>query len=107
MRAFGLASDADADDLLERLRTGGAIDAQILRAGCEALVQRLRDDSASTADHDRRVAIALKAAQVSFWDLDLRTREIFVDHTCFELIGLPRPDGTLPIAELEELTHPD
>ncbi len=75
--------------------------------GCQALIQRLRDDTASTADRERRVEIALKAAQVSFWDLDLRTREIFVDHTCFELLGLPHPDRTLPVAELEELTHPD
>lgn len=107
MRAFGLASDADADDLLDRLRSGSAIDEKVMRAGCDALVQRLHDDTAATADRDRRVAIALKAAQVSFWDLDLRTREIFVDHTCFELIGLPRPNGTLPVTELEELTHPD
>src|SRR5690349_11775190 len=78
-----------------------------MRAGCQALIQRLRDDTASTADRERRVQIALKAAQVSFWDLDLRTREIFVDHTCFEILGMPCADRTLPIDELEQLTHPD
>ncbi|HUQ09116.1 MAG TPA: ATP-binding protein [Steroidobacteraceae bacterium] len=105
--AFGLASEGDVDGLLSGLRQGVDIDAAVLRAGCLALVQRLRDDAASRADREHRVQIALKAAEVSFWDLDLRSREIYVDHICFEILGMPRADGMLPIDELEALTHPD
>ncbi len=106
-QAFGLASGADVDRLLNGLQSGDAIDGAVLRAGCLSLVQRLRDETASRDHRDQRVKIALKAAQVSFWDLDLRTREVFVDHTCFEILGMHRPDGTLSIDELERLTHPD
>jgi PAS domain S-box-containing protein len=106
-RAFGLASEDAAEDLVARLHAGEAVDHEAMRAGCLALIDRVRDEAASTADHEHRVRAALKAAQVSFWDLDLRTREIFVDHTCFELLGLPHADHTLPIADLEQLTHPE
>jgi hypothetical protein len=105
--AFGLDAESGVDDLLARLRAGGEVDPRVLRAGCLALVQRLRDDAASRSDREHRVEIALKAAEVSFWDLDLRTREIFVDQTCFDILGMNRPDGTLAIDELENLTHPD
>ncbi|HEX6637508.1 MAG TPA: ATP-binding protein [Steroidobacteraceae bacterium] len=106
-RAFGLASEDAAEDLVARLHAGEAVDPEAMRAGCLALIDRVRDEAASTADHEHRVRAALKAAQVSFWDLDLRTREIFVDHTCFELLGLPHAGHTLPIADLEQLTHPE
>ena len=106
-RAFGLASEAAVDDLVGKLASGADVDPQVLRTGCQSLVRQLRDESAARSDRDRRVKIALAAAQVSFWDLDLRTREIFVDHICFEFLGLP-PDGrTLPLDEFEALTHPD
>jgi PAS domain S-box-containing protein len=105
--AFGLASESDVDGLLNGLREGGEVDPAALRAGCLALVQRLRDEAASRADREHRVKIALEAAQVSFWDLDLRTREVYVDHICFDILGIPRADGMLPIDELEGLTHPD
>ncbi len=106
-RDFGLQSDDAVDHLLARLRSGEDIDAQLLRSGCLALVERLQNDTAYSADREQRVRIALKAAQVSFWDWDLRTREIFVDHTYFECLGLPPDDRTLPITELEGLVHPD
>jgi PAS domain S-box-containing protein len=105
--AFGLTSESEVDGLLSGLRDGREIDPAILRAGCRTLVQRLRDEAASRADREHRVRIALEAAQVSFWDLDLRAREIYVDHTCFDILGMPRADGTLSIDELEALTHPD
>ncbi|MDF3020978.1 MAG: putative Sensor histidine kinase, partial [Steroidobacteraceae bacterium] len=106
-QAFGLASPNDVDDLLACLRSGGELDSNILRNGCLALVQRLRDERADKVARDKRVSIALEAAQVSLWDWDLRTRDIFIDHTYFECIGLPREDRTLPISELESLVHPD
>ena len=106
-RAFGLASPNDVDDLLACLRSGGEIDANILRNGCLALVQRLRDERADKVARDKRVGIALQAAQISLWDWDLRTREIFIDHTYFECVGLPHRERTLPISELESVVHPD
>ena len=106
-QAFGLASPNDVDDLLACLRSGGELDPNILRNGCLALVQRLRDERADKVARDKRVSIALEAAQVSLWDWDLGTRDIFIDHTYFECIGLPYEDRTLPISELESLVHPD
>jgi PAS domain S-box-containing protein len=106
-QAFGLASPDDVEDMLACLRSGGDIDPAILRNGCLALVRRLRDERADKVARERRVSIALEAAQVSLWDWDLRRREIFVDQTYFECIGLPKEDRTLPISELEGLVHPD
>jgi PAS domain S-box-containing protein len=106
-RAFGLPAETAVDDLIGRLRSGGEVDAAVLRHGCLALVEHLRDEHAASVERDRRVKIALEAAQVSLWDWDLRTREIFVDHTYFNCLGLPQQDRTLPIAELESLVHPD
>jgi PAS domain S-box-containing protein len=106
-RAFGLASESDVANLVDRLASGGDIDMQVLRKGCLSLVNHLRDESATRTDRDRRVKVALEAAQVSFWDLNLRTREIFVDHICFEFLGLPPDSRTLPVDEFEAMTHPE
>ena len=106
-KAFGLTSVNDVDDLLSRLRSGGAVDPQVLRSGCLTLVEHLREERAANADRDRRVKVSLEAAQVSLWDWDLTTRDIFVDHTYFECLGLPPEDRTIPISELEGLVHPD
>jgi PAS domain S-box-containing protein len=106
-RAFGLASERDVDDLLACLRSGGNVDAQVLRTGCLALVEHLRDERADKAAREHRVTTALHAAQVSYWDWDLSTRDIFVDHTYFACIGLPTEDRTISITELEGLVHPD
>jgi PAS domain S-box-containing protein len=106
-RAFGLTSESGVDDLLDCLRSGGAVDPQILRTGCLALVGHLRDEHADQAAREHRVTTALQAAQVSYWDWDLSTRDIFVDHTYFACIGVPREDHTISITELEGLVHPD
>ncbi len=106
-RAFGLAAEADVDDLLACLRSGGDVDPQVLRSGCLALVKHLREERAATADRDRRVKIALEAANVGLWDWDLATRELFVDHTYFGFLGEPKADRTIPIEELESRVHPE
>ncbi len=106
-RAFGLASEAEVCDLLARLRSGGDVDAQLLRRGCLALVEHLGEERAAAAERDRRANLALKAAEVSCWDWDLTNREIFLDQTYFHCLGLPQGERTLPISELHELVHPD
>jgi PAS domain S-box-containing protein len=105
--AFGLASEAEVCELMTRLRNGGDVDAQLLRRGCLALVEHLGAEGAASRDRDKRVKNALEAAQVSLWDWDLTTRDIFLDRTYFECLGLTQGEGTMPISDLHELVHPD
>jgi PAS domain S-box-containing protein len=105
--AFGLASEADVCDLLACLRDGGDVDPQVLRRGCLALVEHLGEERANSAERDKRVKGALEAAQISFWDWDLTTRDIFLDQTYFDCLGLNQVAGTMPITELHKLVHPD
>ncbi len=106
-QAFGLAAESDVDDLIACLRSGGNVDPAVLRNGCLALVKHLRDERAASADRDHRVGIALEAAHVGLWDWDVTTRELFVDHTYFGFLGLPKVDRTQPMAAFEKLVHPD
>jgi PAS domain S-box-containing protein len=106
-RAFGLPSERDVDDLLACLRSGGQVDPQVLRSGCLALVQHLSDERAEKAERNRRVKIALEAAEVGLWDWDLVTRDLFVDHTYFGFLGEPREDRIVPVAEFEARVHPE
>jgi hypothetical protein len=106
-QAFGLPSEADVDDLIGCLRSGGDVDPALLRNGCLSLVRHLRDEQAANAERDRRVKIALEAADVGLWDWNLGTDELFVDHTYFAFLGEPREDKTIPMAEMVERVHPE
>ena len=92
-QAFGLPPEADVDDLIGALRSGGDVDPALLRNGCLSLVRHLRDEQAANAERDRRVTIALEAADVGLWDWNLGTDELFVDHTYFAFLGEPRTYG--------------
>jgi PAS domain S-box-containing protein len=106
-KAFGLAADSDVDDLLACLKSGGNVDAAVLRNGCLALVNRLREEHAAKAERDRRVKIALEAANVGLWDWDLVSNELFVDHTYFGFLGESAEDRTWPMSEFERRVHPE
>jgi PAS domain S-box-containing protein len=106
-RAFGLPSESDVDDLIACLRSGGNVDAAVLRNGCLALVTHLRAERAANADRDRRLKIALEAANVALWDWDLVSNELFVDHTYFSFLGEPSEDRTVQMSEFEKFVHPE
>jgi PAS domain S-box-containing protein len=107
MEAFGLPSTGDVDELLACLRSGGDVDPAVLRNGCMALVRHLHVERAATAERDRRVKLAMEAAEIGLWDWDLTTGELFVDHTYFGFLGEPREDRTLQMEELSDRVHPD
>jgi PAS domain S-box-containing protein len=106
-QAFGLPREADVDELIGCLKSGGHVDATVLRNGCLALVRHLRAEREATAERDRRIEIALEAANVGLWDWDLLSRDLFVDHTYFGFLGEPADDRTIPLAEFENRVHPD
>jgi two-component system sensor histidine kinase/response regulator len=97
-RAFGLGTESGVDALVARLRSGEAADAELLRNGFLALVDKGRDE---------RLEIALKASNVGLWDWDLSTRNVFVDRTYFGFLGLEKDDQVMPIDDLVSLVHPE
>jgi PAS domain S-box-containing protein len=107
---FGLASDAEVDALVARLRAGDAVDLGLLRKGCLAFIDnagQARDARAAHAASDQRLKIALEASNLGLWDWDLTTGMLFVDRTYFGFLGLDQNDQVMPINDLVSLVHPE
>jgi PAS domain S-box-containing protein len=105
--AFGLASEADVDELIEKLRSGEAVDAQTLRRGCLALVDNVREARDAHAASDQRLKIAVEASNLGLWDWDIPAGKIFVDRAFCAFIGWPDRDEIRGFADFEKLVHPD
>jgi PAS domain S-box-containing protein len=103
-QAFGLGSEAEVDALVAKLRAGDAVDTNLLRKGCLALVDHLQDANTSG---DQRLKVALQASNVGLWDWDLITDNLFVDRTYFGFLGLEKGDQVMPIRDLMSLVHPE
>ena len=73
------------------------MDPQILRKGCLALVDNVRDARAAHADERPALKIALEASNLGLWEWDLATGKLFVDHTYFGFLGLEKDDQIMPI----------
>ncbi|HEY6124014.1 MAG TPA: ATP-binding protein, partial [Steroidobacteraceae bacterium] len=104
-QAFGLGSETEAEALIAKLRAGDAVDAQVLRKACLALIDNLPETRA--AHVDARLKVALEASNLGLWDWDLTTGNIFVDRTYFAFLGLERDAQVLPITELMGLVSPE
>ena len=105
-RAFGLGRD-DVDGLIDRLRSGGEVDVQILRRGCLALVDNVREASDARAESDQRLKIAVEASNLGLWDWDLPNDRIFVDRAFRRFLGLGDDAELWSFQHLEQLVHPD
>jgi PAS domain S-box-containing protein len=106
-QAFGLGSEAEVEALIARLRAGDAVDVHVLRKGCLALVDNVRDARAAHATSDQRLKIALEASNLGLWEWDLDTGNLFLDHTYFGFLGLEQDDQVLPMKDLGALVHPE
>ena len=105
-RAFGLESVTEVDALIATLRAGGDVNVQTLRKGCLALVDNIREARAAHAESDQRLKIALEASELGFWEWDIASDEVFVDHVYSKFIGLGGEGRVLPLAQLAEIVHP-
>ena len=109
-RAFGLTSEAEVEALIGKLRAGDAVDVQLLRKGCLALVDNMSDARDARAVHattGERLKIALEASNLGLWDWDITTGGLFIDHTCFGFLGLEKDDQVMPMKDLGSLVHPE
>jgi PAS domain S-box-containing protein len=105
-RAFGLGRE-EVDGLIERLRSGGEVDAEILRRGCLALVDNVREASDARAESDQRLKIAVEASNLGLWDWDIPNNRIFVDRAFRRFLGLGDDAEIWSFQHLEALVHPD
>ena len=106
-RAFGLESDADVEALIATLRSGGDVDPQTLRKGCLALVDNVREARDAHAESDQRLKIALEASELGFWEWDVASNDVFVDHVHSRFIGIGGEGRVLPLTELAGIMHPE
>jgi PAS domain S-box-containing protein len=104
-QAFGVGSEAEVEALIARLGDGAEIDAQILRKGCLALIERVRESDTERAD--TRLKVALDASNLALWEWDLTTGDILVDRTYFGFLGQDRDAQVLPITDLVALVSPE
>ena len=107
VQAFGVGSEAEVDALVAKMRAGGAVDVEVLRTGCLALVDNFADVRSDRAATHQRQKIALQASLVGLWEWDLGTHELFLDRTYFGFLGLDKDDQVVPLQELTSLVHPD
>jgi PAS domain S-box-containing protein len=104
-QAFGLKLETEVEALIAKLRAGAEVDPQVLRMGCLALIDNVRETQA--AHVDTRLKVALKASSLGLWEWDLTTGNIFVDRTYFGFLGQDRDGQVLPITDLMALVSPD
>ncbi|MEO8061905.1 MAG: ATP-binding protein [Pseudomonadota bacterium] len=104
-RAFGLQSDADVEALIGALRSGGDVDVQTLRKGCLALVDNVREARTAHAESDKRLEIALEASGLGFWEWNITTNEVFVDHVYSKFVGRGEQLRVCPLEALAETVH--
>jgi PAS domain S-box-containing protein len=106
-RAFGLGSGADLDTLVETLRAGGDVDAQVLRRGVLALLDDVRDTRARQAASEQRLRIALGASNLGLWEWNIATGDVTVDHAYCEFIGRRSSAEKWQLSEIAKLVHPE
>lgn len=99
-RAFGLGREDDVDALIGRLKNGGEVDQEILRRGCLALVDNVRET-------DQRLKIAVEASNLGLWDWDIPNNRIFVDRAFRRFLGLGDDAEIWSFNDLEQLVHPE
>src|SRR6187551_3009939 len=99
-RAFGLQSDADVEALIAALRSGGAVDIATLRKGCLALVDNVHEARTAHAESDKRLKIALEASDLGFWEWNITTNEVFVDHVYGKFVGRGDEQRVCPLETL-------
>jgi len=105
-RIFGLSGSAQVDALVARLRAGGNVDADALRAGFLALADAA-DQERGAGSSEQRLKVALEAANLGFWDWDLTTGEVFVDRAFCKFLGREEQDQVWTLAYIASLVHPD
>ena len=105
--AFGLQSSADVEAFIAALRSGADVDLQTLRKGCLALVENVREARSAHAETDKRLTIAVEAADMGFWEWDVQTNEVFVDHMYGRFLGLGDEERVCPLGTLAEAVHPE
>jgi PAS domain S-box-containing protein len=106
-RAFGLGRVDDVDALIERLRSGGALDAEALRRACLALLDNVREARDARDASDQRLKIAVEASNLGLWDWDIPNNKIFVDRAFRNFLGLVDDTEIWSFQDLEQLVHPD
>jgi hypothetical protein len=89
-QAFGLGSETEVDTLVANLRDGNAVDVELLRKGCLALIDNVQEERAAQTTGDQRLKIALQASDVGLWDWEITTDNLFVDRTSRRSGGLHR-----------------
>jgi len=92
----------------ERAQGVYAADGTLL--GIEGFVQDITERKQSEATISKmaqRLAIALEGSQVSVWETDLRTNEVWLDARWATYIGEPEAETRTTSRELLELVHPD
>jgi PAS domain S-box-containing protein len=106
-QAFGVGSEAELEALIAKLRADDEVDPQLMRRGCLALVDNVREAHAASATSDQRLKVALEASNLGLWEWDLATDTLFVDRTYFGFLGIERDDQVMPIKDLVSLVHPE
>src|SRR5690242_9425596 len=66
-----------------------------------------RPQSASTPDGAARLERILNASNDGYWEWELQSDTAWVSPRYSEIVGLPAPDGFLPVAALRAAIHPD
>jgi PAS domain S-box-containing protein len=106
-RAFGLGSKAEVEALIEKLRSGAEVDAQILRKGCLALIDEHIEVDSRPARSDPHLQAALSASKLGLWDWDVSTGEIFVQRNILQFLGRDTAGKSISIQDIVELVHED
>ena len=105
--AFGLGTGADTESLVAALRSGADVDPRILRQGCLALVDHLRDAKLEHAESHRKLTLALESSSLGLWEWDIATGVMNLDHTYCKFLGREESGTTWTIEALAKLVHPD
>jgi PAS domain S-box-containing protein len=66
----------------------------------EAMLEALRDSR-------RRLDLALKGSELTLWDWDLKSGQVFLDEQWAVFLGKPPGVSNVTITELQALMHPD
>ena len=70
-------------------------------------ITRRKRAQAAVAEAKQRLEIALEGSQISVWEIDLRTNEIWFDAAWAAFLGMARAETRTTAAELLTLVHPD
>jgi PAS domain S-box-containing protein len=105
--AFGLGTGADVESLIAALRSGANVDPRILRQGCLALVDHLREARLEQAESHRKLELALESSSLGLWEWNIATGEMTLDHTYCKFLGREKNDTKWSIEALAKLVHPD